>query len=226
MPITLKAVFFDIDGTLVDSNEFHVTAWEKAFRDCEHPVPVAAIRGQIGKGADMLIPALLPESDDTTRASIAQRHDEIFKSRYLEQVQAFPGATELIATMYRDGIKVLLASSAKADEVEHYVKLLRAKQFLTATTSSDDVHQSKPAADIFASALKKVAPIDAQEAIAVGDTPYDVTSAGKCRIRTVAVLSGGFPEAELQRAGAIAIYDTIADLLVNLETSPLASHRK
>src|SRR5882757_7782808 len=150
--MVLKAVFLDIDGTLVNSNEFHVIAWAQAFRESGHSVARAAIRKQIGKGSDMLIPALLPYLDQKARKEIADRHGEIFQSQFLPQVKAFPQAAALIAKLHADRKQVLLASSAKDTEVEHYVRLLDVQRFLTATTSADDVANSKPAGDIFASA--------------------------------------------------------------------------
>jgi phosphoglycolate phosphatase-like HAD superfamily hydrolase len=220
--MSVEAVFFDIDGTLVDSNEFHVMAWEQAFCESGYPASGEAIRKQIGKGADTLIPSLMPYSDEKTRQAIAKRHGQIFQSQYLLQVKPFSGAKQLIERLHRGHRKILLASSAKATEVQHYMKLLGVESLLHATTSADDVKHSKPAADIFASALAKVAPVPASEIFAVGDTPYDALAAGKCGIKTIALLSGGFSKRELEDAGAIAVYSSVHDLLANLEISPLA----
>jgi phosphoglycolate phosphatase-like HAD superfamily hydrolase len=221
--MTVKAVFFDIDGTLVDSNEFHVSAWERAFQEQLHPVERAAIRRQIGKGADMLLPTLAPELNEGERKAIATLHDRIFQTGYLPQVQAFAHARDLIAALHDRGLKVLLASSAKQAEVDHYVELLDVQALISGTTSGDEVEKTKPAGDIFLSALAKVAPIVAAEVIAIGDTPYDATAARKARIETIAVRSGGFPDSVLRDAGASAIYDSVGDLLEYIEDSPLAS---
>jgi membrane protein len=220
--MSVRAVFFDIDGTLVDSNEFHVMAWEQAFRESGYPASKEAIRKQIGKGADTLIPSLMPYTDDKTRQAISERHGQIFQSQYLPQVTPFPGAQQLIERLHREGGKIVLASSAKAAEVQHYAQLLGVEPLLHATISADDVKHSKPARDIFANAVAKVAPLRASETLAVGDTPYDVVSAGKCGIRTIALLSGGFSKKELQDAGALALYSNVQDLLANFEVSPLA----
>jgi membrane protein len=214
----IKAFLLDIDGTLVDSNDFHVRAWQQAFDENGCPIEYETIRKQIGKGADMLIPALLPDSGDRLRKSISKRHDELFHSLYLPQVEPFPQATDLIFELHKRGSKVLLASSAKARELEHYISLLKVKDFLVNTTSADDVESSKPAADIFASALEKVRPIPANDTLAVGDTPYDVLAARKCGIRTIAVRSGGFPDSELAAAGPMGIYDSVGALLSALIT--------
>jgi HAD superfamily hydrolase (TIGR01509 family) len=223
MLMTIKAVFFDIDGTLVDSNEFHVSAWERAFQESLFPVDRAAIRRQIGKGADMLLPALAPELPEKDRKAIADRHGKIFQTGYLSQVQPFPHARDLIAALHARGLKVLLASSAQQAEVDHYVDLLDARELISGTTSGDDVERTKPAGDIFLSALSKITPIAASEVVAIGDTPYDVTAARKAGIRTIAVKSGGFPESSLVDAGAVAIYDSVGDLFERLNESLFAS---
>jgi phosphoglycolate phosphatase-like HAD superfamily hydrolase len=224
MLMSLQAVFFDIDGTLVDSNELHVEAWQRAFQELRFPVESSAIRRQIGKGADMLIPALVPDIDEDRREALSKRHGEIFAADYLAQVRPFGRATGLVERLHDRGVKVLLASSAKQSEVDHYVKLLRVQQVLYGTISADEVEASKPAHDIFARALAKVAPIAPSETIAVGDTPYDAIAASKVNVQTIAVRSGGFSDSDLRDAGAIALYDSIADLYEHLQDSALASN--
>jgi HAD superfamily hydrolase (TIGR01509 family) len=218
----IKAVFFDVDGTLVDSNDLHVDAWDEAFRDHGFSVEKAAIRGQIGKGGDLLVPTLLPDvSDDTTKA-LSDRQGAIFKKRYLDEVPPFEGATALLRHVHACGQRVVLASSADAKEVKHYIGVLDVSAAVDAMTSIDDVETSKPAGDIFAAALNKVKSLKPDEVIVVGDTPYDVEAATRCGIRTVALRSGGFDDAVLRQAGAVALYDDVADLLANYETSPLS----
>lgn len=217
----LKAVFFDIDGTLVDSNDFHVTAWQEAFRDHGHHIEQGDIRSQIGKGGDQLVPSLLPGIDDKSQKAISHRHGEIFKAKYLKQVKPFPNAFDLIEMLHAKGTKVLLASSSEKEEVAHYVDLLKVETFLTGTVSKDDVANSKPAGDIFAAALSQVFPLSASETLAVGDTPYDVESALRSDVKTVALRSGGFSEEVLGDAGAPYIYGSVKDLFDHFETSPL-----
>lgn len=217
----LKAVFFDIDGTLVDSNEFHVMAWEEAFRDGGHHVLKSHIRSQIGKGADQLIPSLFPGLDAKSQKRMADRHGEIFRTRYLDQVKPFPRATDLIEMLHAKGKKVILASSAEKAEVAHYVELLKASDFLKGTVSKDDVANSKPAGDIFAAALAQVFPLAASETLAVGDTPYDVESALHSDIKTIAVRSGGFSGEALAGAGALSIYASVKELFDQFADSPL-----
>jgi len=214
----IRCVLLDIDGTLVDSNEFHVKAWAEAFERHGHPLDASDIRQQIGKGADQLIPTLRPDLPEEMREKITKAHDEIFRSRYLPQVRAFDGAAEFVVSLNRRGIKVVLASSANQREVDHYIELLDIENVLAATTCADDVENSKPARDIFAAALEKIASATADRALVIGDTPYDVIAATKCGIATVAVLSGGFTEEVLRRAGARVIYKSIAELGAGLDS--------
>jgi len=199
-----KAVLFDIDGTLVDSNEFHVLAWDEAFRSDNRSVARHRLRQQIGKGADNLIPSLFPDTTEAEQRALSDVHGEVFKSRYLDQVRPFPHAGALVRALHAQGKKVLLASSSGKTEVEHYARLLGVENELTGTVSFDDVETTKPAGDIFAVALRK-AGVAAQDAAAVGDTPYDVEAAAKCGIRTVAVRSGGFTDQELDRMDPLAL---------------------
>lgn len=217
----LKAVFFDLDGTLVDSNEFHVMAWEEAFRDAGHLAAKEAIRSQIGKGADQLIPALLPRLDEKASKATAGRHREIFRTRYLKQVKPFPHATDLVEMVHAKGMSVILASSAEKAEVEHYAQLLKISAMLTGTVSNDDVEKSKPAGDIFAAALAQVFPLAASETLAIGDTPYDVESALRSEVQTIGLRSGGFSGERLAEAGAQYIYASVKELFDKFDSSPL-----
>jgi HAD superfamily hydrolase (TIGR01509 family) len=217
----VEAVIFDLDGTLVDSNAYHVWAWQHAFGERGYEIAPARIHDQIGKGGDLLVPALIPGASEEEVKALSARHGEIFKSRYLARVRPFPHAADLLRHVAARGQKVALASSASKDELDHYVDLLGVGNVLSAATSKDDADTTKPAPDIFAAALKKlgVAPAAAR---VVGDTPYDVTAAAKCGVATVAVRSGGFADRTLARAGARAIYDDAAAILADYRRSPLA----
>ncbi len=217
----VQCILLDIDGTLVDSNEYHVKAWDEAFRRYSHAVTLAAIREQIGKGGDQLIPALIPNVSAADSKAMGSAHDEIFRSRYLEQVRAFDKATDFVACLHGRGKKVVLASSAKRKEVDHYIQLLNIERLLEASTSADDVERSKPAGDIFAAALSKVDSAKPAQALAIGDTPYDVTAAAQCDIRALAVLSGGFSETVLRSSGAIAIYPSVGEVLAAIESGSI-----
>lgn len=217
----IKAILFDIDGTLVDSNDMHVLAWEEAFAGIGKSFDRQVIHDQIGKGTDMLVPTLLPDLDEEGQDKLGEAHGSVFKAKFLEQAKPFPHAHDLLAHAHELGQQVVLASSASAAELEHYLGLLDAHDLIDATTSSDDVENTKPAPDIFAKALDKLDGIDADEVIVVGDTPYDVQAAGKCGIAAVALRSGKFSDAELRDAGAIKIYDDAAALLADYANSPL-----
>lgn len=208
MPV--KAILFDIDGTLVDSNDYHADAWIEGFAKHGHQVDRAAIRGQIGKGADQLVPALIPDASEDEAEALGDAHGEAFKSKYLERVRPFPQARALIACVHEAGLKVALASSASKGELDHYVELLGIADFVDETTTIDDVNRSKPAGDIVATALEKLG-VDSGEALFVGDTPFDIEAGAKCGVGTIAVLSGGFSRNVL--TGARALYDDAAALL-------------
>lgn len=210
-----RALLFDIDGTLVDSNDQHIAAWDAVFRDEGIVIARAAIHDQIGKGADMLIPALVPDADAEQRDRLAKAHGALFKARYLEAVRPFPGAYDLLAAAHAAGQAVVLASSASGAELDHYLDLLDARALVAATTSADDVASTKPAPDIFATALDRVAPIGADAAVAIGDTPYDMEAAGRCGIRGIGLRSGGFTDAALRGGGAAWLYDDVAALLAD-----------
>ena len=219
----IKAVFFDIDGTLVDSNDMHVLAWLEAFASVGAVFDSQAVHDQIGKGADMLIPALLPGLDHAAQEKLSAVRADIFKQKYLADAKPFDHAHELLAHAHDLEQMVVLASSASKAELEHYLDLLDARDLVCATTSSDDVKHTKPAPDIFASALAKLQGVLPNEVVVVGDTPYDIEAAAKCGIQAVALRSGKFSDAALHQAGAVAIYDDAATLLAQYADSPLAN---
>ena len=217
----MRAVLFDLDGTLVDSNEAHADVWAQVFAEAGVDVSRDAIRGQIGKGGDLLVPTLAPDLDEAAQEKLAERHGEIFKADHLAAVRPFPDAAALVAHVHARGLKVVLASSASRDELDHYVGLLGIADLVDASTTADDVETSKPAPDIFGVALDKLAGVDPADAVVVGDTPYDVEAAAKAGMRAVAVRSGGFDDAAL--SGAVAIHDDVADLLARFDDGVLAS---
>lgn len=217
----IKAVLFDIDGTLVDSNDEHVAAWQAVFREAGAQFTDQQIHEQIGKGTDMLVPALLPDADAALISKMGEAHGETFKSRYLDNVAPFPDARALIVKVAESGRQVVLASSASAGERDHYLDLLDIRELVALSTTSDDVQKTKPAPDIFSVALHKLAPLTAGEVIVVGDTPYDMEAAAKCGIGAIGVRSGKFGDEALISAGALALYDDVAALLRGFDQSPL-----
>jgi HAD superfamily hydrolase (TIGR01509 family) len=222
MPI--KAILFDIDGTLIDSNDMHVLAWEEAFAGIGAAFDRQVVHDQIGKGTDMLVPSLLPDLDKAAQEKLGDAHGSIFKAKFLDKARPFPRAHDLLAHAHKCGQRVVLASSASTGELDYYLDLLAARDLVETTTSGDDVEQTKPAPDIFATALAKLPGLGADEVIVVGDTPYDIEAAGKCGIAAVAVRSGKFSDEVLQKAGAAAIYDDVGTLLADYDNSPLGCY--
>ena len=219
----IKAVIFDIDGTLVDSVDLHARAWQDALRQFGHDVPFEDVRQQIGKGGDQLIPVFLTKQEQLRcGAELEEYRGKIWKSQYMQYVKPFPKVRELVERILRDGLQVALASSAKADELEQYKHIAHVDDLIKKETSSDDAERSKPYPDIFQAALAKLHHVDPAEAVVIGDSPYDAQAANKAGIRSIGVLSGGFPEEQLRAAGYIAIYKDCADLLAHYEDSPLA----
>lgn len=218
----LRAVIFDIDGTLVDSVDLHARAWQEAFRHFGREVPYEQVRHQIGKGGDQLMPVFFSEEElNRFGEEMEEYRGELYKRDYLPLVRPFPRVRELFLRVRADGHRIALASSAKGDELETYKKLSQIGDLISGETSADDVAQSKPHPDIFAAALKELGDPAPQEVIVVGDTPYDAEAAGKLDLRTVGVLCGGFPEDELREAGCVAIFRDPADLLAQYEESPI-----
>ena len=214
----IKAILFDIDGTLVDSNDLHVTAWEKVFRDAGHQFDRPTLHRHIGKGGDNYIPALLPDASEEEQEQLRDAHKRLFTGQYIEQVQPFPGARELLARVRDSGRKVVLASSASEEELKTHLSTIGAEDMIDETTSKDDVAASKPCPDIFEAALAS-ANVAPEAAVVVGDTPYDIEAARRAGVHTVAVRSGGFRDEAL--SSAIAIYDDVAAILADFEASPL-----
>jgi HAD superfamily hydrolase (TIGR01509 family) len=222
-----KAVLFDVDGTLIDSNDLHAAAWVESFKHYGFDVPFETARSQIGKGGDNLIPSLiLPEKLDCRQEEMEGYRSELFQRCYLPRVVPFPGVRELFERLVQDGVKIVLASSAKSKEVDYHLGIIGAADLVHATTSSDHVESSKPDPDIFQAALGKVSPLTADDVVVVGDTPWDVKAACKAGLKTIAVRSGGFPDEELLEAGASELYDGPEDLLRNYERSLLANGKQ
>jgi len=218
----ITTILFDLDGTLVDSNDFHARAWQEVFREAGHDLPLAVIHDQIGKGGDNLVPSLLPDLPEAEQEKIADAHGPRYRDLYIDRVRPFPGARDLLARARQAGLTIALASSANPEELDHYVDLLDAKELVDLTTSKGDVEATKPAPDIFAAALQK-AGAKAEESLVIGDTPYDVLAAKRAGVGTIALLSGGFSEDDLRAAGAIAVYQGAADLLAQWDSSPVVN---
>ena len=209
------AVLFDIDGTLIDSNDAHARAWVDAFAEAGITVDFAHVRRCIGMGGDKLMPEVSGISEESPRgAPISKRRGEIFRERYLPQLAAFRDAAALVAACKQRGATVVAASSASEKDLKALVQIVGAEDLLDAATSSDDAEESKPDPDIVEAALKK-AGVRASDAVMVGDTPYDIEAAARAGLGCLAVRCGGWDDANLR--GALAIYDGPWDLLARLD---------
>ncbi|GJE57512.1 MULTISPECIES: HAD family hydrolase [Methylobacterium] len=218
----MRAVIFDIDGTLLDSVDLHAQAWVEAFAHFGVETDPALVRRQIGKGGDELMPVFLSaERVEREGEAIEAWRSDLFKRDYLDRVKPFPGVRALFERIRAADLQIALASSGKRDEVEHYQEILGIADLVDMATSSDDAERSKPHPDIFQAALKKLAPLDAGSMIVVGDTPYDAEAAGKAGLSTIGLLCGGFPEADLSAAGCVAIYRDPQALLDGFDRSLL-----
>jgi HAD superfamily hydrolase (TIGR01549 family) len=219
----LEAVIFDIDGTIVDSVDFHANAWKAAFKKFGKDIPFKAIRSQIGKGADQLLPIFF--SRDALKdfgEEMEKYRSDLYKKRYLPRVKAFPQVRELFERIKNDRILISLASSAKEDELKRYKKIAQVEDLIDTEVSSDNANKSKPFPDIFQVALEKLNKIDPATVIVIGDTRYDAEAASKAKVRAIGFLSGGSSEEELREAGCIAIYRHPVDLLAQYEKSPFS----
>jgi HAD superfamily hydrolase (TIGR01549 family) len=221
----IKAVIFDVDGTLVDSVDLHARAWQEAFAHFGKQFDFERVRYQIGKGGDQLMPVFLSKEElGEFGEELEKYRGELFKREYLPEVKGFPGVRELFQRVKAEGLKVALASSAKGDELKTYKKLARIEDLVEEETSADDAEKSKPHPDIFEAALERLEGVRPAEAVVVGDTPYDAEAAGKAGLKTIGLLSGGFPEEDLRAAGCVRIYRDAAELLADYDTSPLSKH--
>jgi HAD superfamily hydrolase (TIGR01549 family) len=219
----IRAAIFDLDGTLVDSNELHVLAWQETFRYFGKEIPLERLREQIGKGGDQYLPVFLTEKEIREFGQEADEYrGEIFKKKYLPQVRPFPKVRELFERVRNDGKKIALASSGKDDEVRHYEKLAGIAGLADAMTTADQVAHSKPRSDVFIAALRTLGHLTTDEAIAIGDTPYDVEAAKRIDLPIIGLLCGGFSETVLRDEGACAIFRDPADLYERYYQSPLA----
>uniref|UniRef100_UPI0005B278B8 HAD family hydrolase n=1 Tax=Methylobacterium sp. B34 TaxID=95563 RepID=UPI0005B278B8 len=218
----MRAVIFDIDGTLLDSVDLHARAWVEAFAHFGVETGFAEVRRQIGKGGDELMPVFLSEERIAREGETIEAYrSDLFKRRYLSEVRPFPGVRPLFEHIRSAGLKIALASSGKRSEVEHYTEILEIGDLVDVATSSDDADRSKPHPDIFEAALAKLDGVPPDAIIVVGDTPYDAEAAAKAGLRTVGLVCGGFPEADLRAAGCAAIYRDPEDLLDRFPESPL-----
>jgi HAD superfamily hydrolase (TIGR01509 family) len=215
----IRGIIFDVDGTLVNSNDAHAHAWVEAMAEQGYHVSFETVRPLIGMGGDKVLPQTLgiaKESEEGKR--ISQRRKEIFKQRYLPQLKAFPGAMELLERMHEQGLKLIIASSAEPDELQGLLQVIgpHVSELFDLQTSAQDAKHSKPDPDVLSVAVQRSG-YGPQELVMVGDTAYDIEAAAKVKVKTVAFRCGGWSDKDL--AGAISIYDGPADLLAHYDTS-------
>jgi HAD superfamily hydrolase (TIGR01509 family) len=213
-----KVVLVDVDGTLLDSNDAHASAWIEALREAGHSAPFDKVRKLIGKGGDKLLAEVAGLSDDSREGTaIGDRRARIFRDKYLPSLKPFPQVRDLLQRLHRDGYRLVVATSAEEDEMNALLERTGGAEFFEQAASAADAKNSKPDPDIVKAALRK-ADCRPEEAIMLGDTPYDIEAAGAAAVSAVGVCSGGWSADALR--GAIAIYENAADLLAHYGTSP------
>jgi HAD superfamily hydrolase (TIGR01509 family) len=210
-----RAVLFDVDGTLVDTNWFHTLSWWRVFRKAGEDVPMSRIHPLIGMGSDQLVGRLLGEE----RQELKGAHGDEFEA-FMDEIHAFPGAGDLIREVKKRGARTVLCTSSQKAHLEPMLAAIGADDDIDDIVNADDVEQSKPAPDVFAAGLKKL-DLEPEDCIVIGDTRWDIEAAEKLRLKTVTVLTGGATQEQLAGWGAAAVYEDAADLLAHLDESVL-----
>ena len=208
----------DIDGTLVDTNYHHTIAWFRAFRQHGIVLPLWRIHRHMGMGGDQLVASLTDDATEDEKGDDIRTAEKALYLAFIEEVEPMEGARELIADIRERGHTVVLASSAKENEVDHYLDQLDARDLADGWTTSADVESTKPEPDLVKAALDKGGNGDA---VMVGDTPWDIEAADRAGVKTIAVLTGGFSRAELEEAGAAIVFESVAELRERLDETPL-----
>ncbi len=216
--MALPAAILDVDGTLVDTNYHHALAWYGAFRDHGIAVPLSRLHRHVGMGGDKYVAAVAGEDverrlGDELRAEWERRFNQV-----IDEIVPLPGARDFVDELARRGHTVVLASSSIDEHLNHFLDLIDVRDVVDGWTTKDDVEASKPEPDLVEAALAKAG---TREAVMVGDTPWDCHAADTAGLETIAVLTGGFCEAELRDAGARAVFATLDDLRGRLEETPL-----
>ena len=204
-----KAAILDVDGTLVDTNYHHAIAWWRAFKQHDILVPIWRIHRSIGMGGDKMIAALCGDEVEEEKGDGIRDAEKALYLALIEEVELLDGARELIADLKEKGHKVVLASSAKSNELDHYLDQLDARDLVDDWTDSSDVDDTKPDPDLVKAAMKKAG---TEDAVMVGDSVWDCKAAARAGIETIAVLTGGFSEDELKEAGAKHVFSSIGEL--------------
>lgn len=212
------AAILDIDGTLVDTNFHHAVAWYRAFRQHQEVLPIWRIHRHIGMGGDQLIEALCGKEVEDSKGDDIRSAEAVLYFALIEEVEPLHGARDLIVDLKDRGHAVVLASSAAEHEVDHYLDLLDARELADGWTTAADVEATKPEPDLVRAAVEKAG---GGAAMLVGDTTWDCQAAERAGVPAIALLTGGFSEAELRDAGAVAVYRSIDELRGSLDQTPL-----
>ena len=217
----IKALLCDIDGTLVQSNWLHAEAWQVAVRGLGIELEEEALRRQIGKGGDELVPVFVPWwKQKYVQEPLEAYRKFVFQTDYLHKVKALPGAREFLVKLKEVGIRPSLASSASQEDLGIYKKIVGMEDLIEEESSADDSDRSKPHPDIFKATLKRLK-LKAEDCLALGDTPYDAEAAGKAGVWTIGVESGGWSRGDLMEAGCVEVYKDVQELLEGFEGSAL-----
>jgi HAD superfamily hydrolase (TIGR01509 family) len=213
------AAILDVDGTLVDTNYHHAIAWYRAFRQHEVVLPLWRIHRHIGMGGDQLVAALAGEDFEAEQGEDVRSAEKALYMALIVEVEPLQGAKELIEDLKRSGHAVVLASSAKPDEIEHYVDLLGARELVDGWTDAGDVEKTKPEPDLVQAAVEKAG---GGPAVMLGDSTWDCEAAKRAGLETVGLLTGGFSEQELREAGASCVFDSLDELRERMGETPFA----
>jgi HAD superfamily hydrolase (TIGR01509 family) len=218
----LRGVLLDVDGTLLDSNDAHAASWADVFAEFAYDIRFEHVRPLVGMGGDKLVPILTGLDHESPRGKqLSDRKKSVFASNYLPDLKPTPGARELLEHMLAERLTLVIATSAGADELRDLLDRAGVADLIHEATSSGDVESSKPDPDVIGAALKKGS-LRADEAVMIGDTPYDVAAAAKAGVPTIALRCGGWWD-DQALGGAVAIFDDPADLLIRYDESPLSS---
>jgi HAD superfamily hydrolase (TIGR01509 family) len=214
------AAIIDVDGTLVDTNYQHALAWYRAFRQHGVTLPLWEIHRHVGMGGDQLVTDMVGSGFDAEHGDDVRAAERALYLSMMPEVQPFQGARELLQTLRAGGHTIVLASSAKPDELQHYLSLLDAHEVADGWTDSGDVEQTKPEPDLVSVAVEKAG---GGPAVMIGDSTWDCQAAGNAGLETIGVLTGGFSEQELRDAGAAAVFRSLPELAAGLDRTPLRS---
>jgi HAD superfamily hydrolase (TIGR01509 family) len=218
----LRGTLVDVDGTLLDSNDAHAACWAEVCAEFGYDIRFKHVRPLVGMGGDKLVPILTGlEHESPKGKQLTERKKAVFERKYLPRLQPTRGARQLLEHMVAEGLKLVIATSAGDDELRALVERAGVADLFDDATSSGDVDSSKPDPDVIGAALRK-GRFNADEAVMIGDTPYDIAAAAKVGVPTIALRCGGWWD-DLALGGAVAIYDDPADLLAQYDDSPLSS---